>query len=482
MARGVGRLSIHLIAQTAGFQAGMKRARKQMRYFQRRAKLVNTLMRKFAAILAVRQIIMWARATAQAIDSLAKFSRQIGMSTENLAGLRHAAQLTGVETRTLDMGLQRMTRRIAEAAKGTGEAKTAIKELGLDAKRLAEAGPGAAFSAIADALKGVESQSDKVRLAFKLFDSEGVALVNTLALGSIGLAKYQREARSLGLTVSREAAAKVEEMNDAITRTTASVRGLGRELMVALAPAIQTAADEMTEIMAATRELTREEEKSKDATIERYRTLVRAYEAGFVSRKYFEDAWRDYRAAHPVVIAEPDTQAPLARYELYQNQLTKAAERGKTARGKLVQHQITGVQNWMSALTSLTSINANESKKQFELHKKASIAEALVNTAAGITRAFRELGPFAWPQVAAIGASGIAQIAQIRSTTFQGGGAVAAPAAGAEALGAGAGAEAAAPITVRATLTGTDFSGEGIRNFIDRLNEEHQDGYRLIID
>ena len=108
-------------------------------------------------------------------DELAKTADKLGVTTEALAGLRHAAELTGVSTGTMDMAMQRFTRRAAEAAKGTGEAKGALRELGIDAESIVRLPLDEQMNVVADAMAGVESQSDKVRLAMKLFDSEGVA-------------------------------------------------------------------------------------------------------------------------------------------------------------------------------------------------------------------------------------------------------------------------------------------------------------------
>ncbi len=63
------------------------------------------------------------KSSLQATDQLAKTASKIGTTTEALSQLRFAADLTGVATQTMDMALQRFTRRAAEAAKGTGEAK-----------------------------------------------------------------------------------------------------------------------------------------------------------------------------------------------------------------------------------------------------------------------------------------------------------------------------------------------------------------------
>ena len=173
------------------------------------------------------------------IDSLAKTADKIGVTTEALGGLRHAAELTGVGSDTLDMAMQRLTRRVSEAANGTGEAKNALIELGINAANLEKLPLDVQMEVIADAMGDVKSQSDKVRLAMKLFDSEGVSLVNTLASGSTGLQQMAKEADTLGITVSRVDAAKIEMANDAVTKSKGVFTGLGNQLATAFSPIIQ---------------------------------------------------------------------------------------------------------------------------------------------------------------------------------------------------------------------------------------------------
>ena len=174
----------------------------------------------------------------QNIDNLAKTADKIGITTQALGGLRHAAELTGVSASTMDMAMQRLTRRVSEAANGTGEAKDALIELGINAEILEQLPLDKQMEVIADRMKGVEKQSDKVRLAMKLFDSEGVAVVNTLAGGSAGLKIMAKEADALGITVGRVDAAKIEMANDAGTRAKGVFTGLGNQLAVAFSPII----------------------------------------------------------------------------------------------------------------------------------------------------------------------------------------------------------------------------------------------------
>ena len=58
-----------------------------------------------------------------AADAIGKTADKIGVGVEALQELRFAAKASGVEQQTLDMALQRFTRRAAEAAQGTSEAK-----------------------------------------------------------------------------------------------------------------------------------------------------------------------------------------------------------------------------------------------------------------------------------------------------------------------------------------------------------------------
>ncbi len=181
--------------------------------------------------------VMVAKA-AKAGDQLAKTADKLGVTTEKLAGLRFAAEQTGVGTEKLDTALQRMTRRIAEAAQGSGEAQGALRELGLDANKLASSSPDEAFRQVAEAMGEVQSQSDKVRLAFKLFDSEGVGLINTLKLGREGLDEMQREAEELGIAIKRADAAKFEQLNDSVNRLRKLFEGARNVVAIELAPAI----------------------------------------------------------------------------------------------------------------------------------------------------------------------------------------------------------------------------------------------------
>ena len=205
---------------------------------------VNKSLGRFATVGlagAVAGLALLTRESLKQIDILAKTSQKLGITTEALSGLRLAAEKTGLTAKNLDLGIQRMTRRIAEAAAGSGEAKAALKELGLSAEELAQKSPDQQMLDLADAFEKVDGQSNKVRLGFKLFDSEGVALINTLELGREGLLASTAAAERFGTAISAVDAASIEAANDAATDMRESVKGLGFDLARRLAPGMEAA-------------------------------------------------------------------------------------------------------------------------------------------------------------------------------------------------------------------------------------------------
>ena len=177
------------------------------------------------------------------VDSLDKTASKIGVTTQALTKMRYAAGLTGVATTTMDMALQRFTRRTAEAARGTGEAKGALQKLGLDATELIKMPLEERMLALSDAFSEQTNEAEKLALAFKLFDSEGAALVNTLKLGRDGLKEMFKEAESLGIVLSTTAVKGIVKAKDAISKLFTLFSGVRDQMTAALAPALEKIAN-----------------------------------------------------------------------------------------------------------------------------------------------------------------------------------------------------------------------------------------------
>lgn len=191
-----------------------------------------------AAVASAGALFGIAKSVAIAGDQTAKTADKLGVGIEALQEMRFAADRAGVGIKSFDVGLQRFTRRASEAATGTGVAKDTLIELGVQLKdsqgnlRPIED----LLGDVAEGFKKIPSQSDRVRHAFKLFDTEGVALVNLLQQGKGAMEDYREEARRMGYVISTETARAAEEFQDRWKDVTSVIVGLRNELGSKLIP------------------------------------------------------------------------------------------------------------------------------------------------------------------------------------------------------------------------------------------------------
>jgi hypothetical protein len=242
----IGSLNVLLNLNSAKFNKGLRQAGKRLGRFASNLgrSLVNVT--KWGAAMgtvAVGSLAVITARTMAAIDAQKKWADRIGISTEGLAGLEHAAALTGLSVQNLRTGLQR-----SEASAGTGEALKTLRELGVDVRKLNALSPDQQFMAIAEAMKQVKLRGDQVRHTVKIFDMEAAGLVNTLTKGEAFLRDTQLEAQKLGLALTRVDAERVEAATDAVTRLKAIFKGAANILAVTLSPYIKAFSDDLSNL------------------------------------------------------------------------------------------------------------------------------------------------------------------------------------------------------------------------------------------
>lgn len=193
-----------------------------------------------AAVAGIGAALVKARAAIDELDRLDDVANKLGVGVEALQELRFAADQTGVSMQTFDLALQRFTRRTAEAAEGTGEAKAALAEMGIALRD--QAGNlrpvEDLLDDVADAFAGIEDPAQRVRLAFKLFDSEGVAVVNTLSGGSAALREMRDEARQSGAVIEEDLVRKASLAKDEMAALQKEIDANLNQAFIDLGPVI----------------------------------------------------------------------------------------------------------------------------------------------------------------------------------------------------------------------------------------------------
>jgi len=175
----------------------------------------------------------------KATDALGKTASRIGTTTEALSKLQYAGQLAGIETNTMNMAMQRFVRRTAEATRGTGEAVVAFRSLKINAQEIQALPLDERMRTLAKSFKNLKSEEEKLAVAFKLFDSEGTAVLNMLKQTDAEMGAVFDEAKRLGLVMSTEASQGVQDANDAFTRLRSIFTGLVSQMTAGLAPALE---------------------------------------------------------------------------------------------------------------------------------------------------------------------------------------------------------------------------------------------------
>jgi len=185
------------------------------------------------------------------IDSTAKLSDRLNITTESLIAMQHGAGIAGVEQETLNKSLEIFVRRLGEVDMGVGQAKYALDKLGLDYKELIGLSADEAFGKIADQIKGLATQAEKAAAANYLFGRSGQSLLNFFEKGSEGLKEYKEFVEKTGLAFSRMDAAQVEAANDALMNVRAALAGIFRQATIELAPYIELLANKFVDLATA---------------------------------------------------------------------------------------------------------------------------------------------------------------------------------------------------------------------------------------
>lgn len=247
MARRTTSINVKLEAESTRLIRELEKANNKLNKWEKQTKSsiqkVENSFKALGAILGTGLFANMIKNTIDAGDQIQKLSIRLNASTEALSEYKHVAETTGVSFQTLTTAWQRQTRRIAEATQGTGEAKKALEELGLSAQALNSLRPEQQFEVLADAMSQVDNQADKVRLAMRLWDTEGVALLQTIDQGAAGLQRYRAEARKAGATITQEMADKMADAKSAFQNLSTSGNALANTLAIQLVPMIQWTAD-----------------------------------------------------------------------------------------------------------------------------------------------------------------------------------------------------------------------------------------------
>lgn len=233
MAALIGALRVSLSADTAKFEAGMKRAQRTAHGASSGInKSLGLLKSGLVGLASGLSIGLFIRGIQGALDyagSLAEISQQIGVTSRDLQVLRFAAGQVGVSQSELEKGLAKLTVTLGQVAAGAKAPTKAFAAIGISAKQLASGDTGDAFRLLADGLSNVSSRAERAAIEVAVMGRAGAKLDNLLAGGSSALNELAAAAERLGIVLSDEQIQKADETADklAAMKTVLSARIAG---------------------------------------------------------------------------------------------------------------------------------------------------------------------------------------------------------------------------------------------------------------
>ncbi len=250
MATIIGGVSIKIGAVAKGFAKTLGRARAVLGKFISGIGMAAKRIARFGVIMAgvaAGAMVLFIKRSLASLDSLAKVSRQLDISAESLNTFRLAAKLGGTDTGIMEKALLRLNKNVSDANVGLTTAVRAFDALGLSSRKLAGMNTDDQFEAIAKAMQGVESQTDKVRIALDLFGRGGAPILNVMEQD---LAAVRDRVREVDTSFTKLELRRVEEANDAIAEMAFGFKALSDRATIVLAPALESIADTISSWLA----------------------------------------------------------------------------------------------------------------------------------------------------------------------------------------------------------------------------------------
>ncbi len=210
--------------------------------FARRAKIAAGIM----AAAAVAAGVAMVRSGLQTIDEQAKLAASLRTTTESIQILARAGDLAGVSMGEVEQATFQLTKRLSQAAAGTGPAVDALNRLHLSAADLEGLTVDTKIAAIQDAIARFIPSAQQAAVASQIFgDRAGLIFTR---IDSATLRQATQDVQDFGVAVSESDAAQIQRTNDALSRMGLLWRGIANQLAVAAAPALEAMANAMAAI------------------------------------------------------------------------------------------------------------------------------------------------------------------------------------------------------------------------------------------
>jgi len=192
-----------------------------------------------AATVGAKALFDLVSETSRLGDDIAKTARVVGVTGEELQGLRFAAERSAVSASTLESGLKRLSKSMFDASRGSKMQAETFRAMGVEVTTASGSLRPVAdvFADIADHAQEVGQSTELAAQTMTVMGRGGADLANLLLTGSEGLVAYNERLRELGGVMSEELLTASEEYQDSVTDLNLAFSGFKNDLTLFVIPA-----------------------------------------------------------------------------------------------------------------------------------------------------------------------------------------------------------------------------------------------------
>ncbi len=203
--------------------------------------LVRAISNPISQIPFVSAMSEFVKKTVEATEVQRNLATALGVSMEQFAGLRLAAETTGVSLTQLYEPISKLPRKIDDALRGMSDALTTFQRLpGVDLNKLGDAKPFDQFQIVIDAINKMPNIGERFAVINKIFEESGLKFRQFFATGSSGLKELIKLAKDLNLVPSRDDLANIRVLKKELVIIGQQWEAISRDVLIEISPELIT--------------------------------------------------------------------------------------------------------------------------------------------------------------------------------------------------------------------------------------------------
>jgi len=173
-------------------------------------------------------------------DTIAKFSRNVGLSSVQLQQWRYAAERSGMSTENFDKSLRKFSVNVSKAAGGEKKQLDLFNALGVSLRK--QNGElksnNQLMLEVADAYKKIGNAQDRLRVSEELFGKGGTGFGTMFEGGSAGIQELLNRRARIGGMITEEDAQNAEKFKDLLLDVDKVKEAIENRAMTKLMPSL----------------------------------------------------------------------------------------------------------------------------------------------------------------------------------------------------------------------------------------------------